>query len=98
MSTVHLSTRQPGALALFWSRARRNKGTAIGLVLVLVMVASAILAPWIAPHDPLEQDIIARLEPPSDTYLLGTDPMAATSCPASCGAAGCRCSSAPRRC
>lgn len=74
MTAVHMTTRPPGAFALFWGRARRNKATAIGASLVLIMVASAILAPWIAPYDPLEQDIIARLEPPSETYWLGTDP------------------------
>ena len=73
MTAVHVS-RAPSGLALFWSRARRNKGSAVGLALVLLMVASAILAPWIAPHDPLEQNIISRLEPPSDEFLLGTDP------------------------
>lgn len=74
MTAVHMTTRPPSALALFWARARRNKATMIGASLVLIMVASAILAPWISPHDPLEQDIIARLEPPSETYWLGTDP------------------------
>jgi peptide/nickel transport system permease protein len=31
------------------------------------------LAPWLAPRDPLEQDIVARLQPPSGEYWLGTD-------------------------
>ncbi len=73
MTAVHVA-RTPGGLALFWSRARRNRGAAIGLSLVLLMVASAVLAPWISPHDPLEQNIISRLEPPSAEFLLGTDP------------------------
>jgi peptide/nickel transport system permease protein len=42
-------------------------------VLTLLIFAAAVLAPWLAPHDPAEQDIIARLAPPGGDYLLGTD-------------------------
>ena len=45
MTAVNMTTRPPSGLAMFWSRARRNKATAIGATLVLVMIASAILAP-----------------------------------------------------
>jgi peptide/nickel transport system permease protein len=50
-----------------------------GVVLVLTLVLAAIFAPYVATHDPLEQDIVSRLTPPSflaggdDAYLLGTD-------------------------
>lgn len=47
--------------------------TAIGLVLVVAMFASAILAPLIAPYDPLALNPAHRLEPPSLAHLLGTD-------------------------
>ena len=36
-------------------------------------VVAAILAPFIAPHDPLDQDVLDRLKPPSAEHLLGTD-------------------------
>jgi len=39
----------------------------IGVCLVL------ILTPWISPYDPNAQDLLARLQPPSATHLLGTD-------------------------
>jgi len=51
----------------------RNKTSWVGLVLLLIMVVLAILAPVIAPHNPVEQNIIQRLQPPSDRFLLGTD-------------------------
>jgi len=51
----------------------RNKTSWVGLVLLLIMVVLAVLAPVIAPHNPVEQNIIQRLQPPSDRYLLGTD-------------------------
>ncbi len=37
------------------------------------MIIAAALAPVIAPHDPLEQDILSRLQPPHDDFYLGTD-------------------------
>ena len=39
----------------------------------MIVVAGALLAPWIAPYDPPEQDILDRLQPPGGDYLLGTD-------------------------
>lgn len=37
------------------------------------MILAAVLAPVIAPHDPLEQNILSRLQPPHDDFYLGTD-------------------------
>jgi len=51
----------------------------IGPALVLAaMVIVAILAPFIAPHDPTAQNLLGRLRPPGTTagelhYLLGSD-------------------------
>ncbi len=50
----------------------------LGAGLVLVAVVVAIFAPWIAPYDPTEFNLRARLEAPSlfganSEYLLGTD-------------------------
>ena len=45
----------------------------IGALLCLVIVLGAVFAPWLAPHDPLEQNILDRLQPPGAAYPLGTD-------------------------
>jgi peptide/nickel transport system permease protein len=50
-----------------------NKTSWVGLGIFMAVVAAAILAPWLAPHDPLAQDLMFRLKPPDDTFLLGTD-------------------------
>jgi peptide/nickel transport system permease protein len=50
-----------------------NKTSWVGLGLFAVVVILAILAPWIAPHDPVEQDIFSKLRGPSATYWFGTD-------------------------
>ncbi|WP_433830100.1 ABC transporter permease [Actinoplanes sp. CA-015351] len=45
----------------------------IGAGVVGLYVLAAILAPWIAPHDPLAQDVVSALQGPSAAHLLGTD-------------------------
>lgn len=44
-----------------------------GLALLSMIVLSAVFAPLIAPFDPLAQDIVNRLMPPSSEFWLGTD-------------------------
>jgi peptide/nickel transport system permease protein len=50
-----------------------NKASWIGLAIVVLVTLAAVFAPLLAPHDPLEQDIIDRLKPPTADHLLGTD-------------------------
>ena len=51
---------------------QRPLGAAGGLI-VIVMVALAALAPWIAPYDPKETNFLALLKPPGPEFLIGTD-------------------------
>lgn len=63
-----------GQAWLAWLRLRRNALAMAGLVLVLALVLAAALAPWIAPHDPIAQDLGNRLLPPGTPgHWLGTD-------------------------
>lgn len=48
---------------------------AAGALMLGLMVLLALLAPWLAPHDPTEMNIASRLKPPSADYPLGTDAM-----------------------
>lgn len=50
-----------------------NKSSWFGLGLFAIIVLMAVFAPLLAPHDPIEQDIFAKLQSPSATYWLGTD-------------------------
>lgn len=61
---------RPGGL---WLAFTRNRLSWVGLVLLAVIVLIAIFAPLLAPFDPMEQNIVARLEPPSAEFWLGTD-------------------------
>lgn len=57
-----------------WVRLLRNKGAVAGLAIILAFALLAILAPLVAPADPLEQTIAMRKTPPLTAgYLLGTD-------------------------
>ena len=50
-----------------------NKTSWVGLGLFLFICLMALLAPAIAPHDPLDQNIFDRLQGPSVKYWMGTD-------------------------
>ena len=58
--------RMAGALS-------RNTLAMVGFVIILVLILTAIFAPWIATHDPITQDLAARLKPPSGENWMGTD-------------------------
>jgi peptide/nickel transport system permease protein len=55
------------------SRILTDRTTLAGIILCTIVVLGALLAPWLAPHDPLEQNIIDRLAGPGSEYPLGTD-------------------------
>ena len=50
-----------------------NKTSWVGLGLFALVGALALAAPWIAPHDPLDQNILKRLKGPSPEFWMGTD-------------------------
>jgi peptide/nickel transport system permease protein len=45
----------------------------IGLLLVLLLLATAVMAPWLATHNPNTIDIRNRFAGPSLAHLMGTD-------------------------
>ncbi|GAA6756829.1 ABC transporter permease [Thermus thalpophilus] len=53
-------------------RFLRNPGTVVGLVLLLFLVLVALFGPGLV-GDPLEQNVLERLRPPSLEHPLGTD-------------------------
>ncbi|MEZ0584683.1 ABC transporter permease [Erwinia sp. DT-104] len=50
-----------------------NKSAMIGAVIVALFVAMALLAPWLAPFDPIKADFLAVRKAPSAMHWLGTD-------------------------
>ena len=51
----------------------RHRGATVALVVLTAMTAAALLAPWIAPHDPERINILRSLASPSAQHWLGTD-------------------------
>lgn len=74
-SAAAISSASPAAYVLrqLLRAFNTNKTSWIGLAVFLLVVAAAIFAPLIAGHDPVEQNVLQRLKPPSDAHLLGTD-------------------------
>jgi peptide/nickel transport system permease protein len=60
-------------------RRRRSNRVLFGAMVVLVLALAALLAPLIAPHDPLDQDLLRSFAPPfwrsggEAGFPLGTD-------------------------
>ncbi|WP_410219277.1 nickel transporter permease [Paracoccus sp. (in: a-proteobacteria)] len=62
-----------GALYQGWLTFRANKLAMLGLIILVLLIGMAILAPWIAPQSPFAQNLAIRLQPPSTEHWLGTD-------------------------
>lgn len=56
-----------------WRRLRKNKLAMIGMVIVIVMLLSALLADFIAPYDYAKQNYSQRFVFPNGEHLFGTD-------------------------
>ncbi len=82
-STAHVTPRYSdtfaGRLAHLGSLLWRDRGAMMGMILFLLLVIAAVFSPWVAQHDPLEQDLAASKEVPSWmigqgwAHLFGTD-------------------------
>lgn len=55
------------------SRFKKNKRAMVGFWMVVFCVTVALLAPWVAPYDPIEQNMQIMLEGPSLNHPFGTD-------------------------
>lgn len=52
---------------------RRNPLVLVGLVIVVIWLVIAVVAPAISPYHPLQQNLADRLLLPNETYIMGTD-------------------------
>lgn len=55
------------------TRLRQNKIAMASLCFLLLLIAVAIMAPWIAPYSYDEQNLALAASPPSTQHWLGTD-------------------------
>ena len=63
----HSETRR--VLRVFFGR----RLALIGFIIILLLIISAIFAPWLAPYNPDKMNMRNKLLPPSSAHLLGTD-------------------------
>lgn len=68
-----MSAKEETFLSLTWYRFRRHKMAMISLGILLLLYFVAIIAPFIAPHDPMDVHIGPRFTPPTWEFPAGTD-------------------------
>jgi peptide/nickel transport system permease protein len=68
---LELAEESPGARA--WRRLVTRKGAVVGLIIIAAFVAMAVLAPLLAPYDPIQQSWSTIRKPPSQLHWFGTD-------------------------
>ena len=78
MSTSEAVLRQAGDTFVpvrrrLFRRLLKDRTAVIGLVIVAVFVLGALLAPWVARHDPVQTNFSNRFAPVSGSHPLGTD-------------------------
>jgi peptide/nickel transport system permease protein len=67
------SARDVGGGREFWARLVANPGGPLGLTIVGLYLALALLANQLAPFDPDAGSVLERLHPPDSVHWLGTD-------------------------
>lgn len=72
-ATASSATATPRRGRRLWERLLRNREARIGLIVLVILGALALLADVIAPHDPLAIAVGGRLSPPSAQFPFGTD-------------------------
>ena len=74
-NTLSISTQGPirSPWRDFWQRFLRNPMALASGGFVLLLVLVALLAPWLAPYDPMISDWMAISSPPSWAHWMGTD-------------------------
>jgi peptide/nickel transport system permease protein len=71
--TVPVLSREPGPFATIRRILFGRIDTTIATVIIAAFVLVAVLAPWLAPYDPLAQSILKINKLPSSEHWLGTD-------------------------
>lgn len=73
MTTQTVAPVLPRAQNRVLKKFLANKSAVIGAVVVGIFVLIALLAPWLAPFDPVKANFLAVRKPPSELFWFGTD-------------------------
>ena len=69
MESMEGFQRRPG----FLRRLARSRTALLGAAILVTVLVVAVLAPVLAPYDPVAMQTDQRLQPPSRDHLMGTD-------------------------
>jgi peptide/nickel transport system permease protein len=72
-ATNDVTERSSSFGATVVAQLRKNVPAMTSLIVLVVVVALAVAAPWVAPREPNRPNLGARLSPPSLEYPFGTD-------------------------
>lgn len=72
-ATEETQVKERGAIGQYWAQLWRDPLGISGLTLVILLVGSAIFAPWIVPYDPNKILVGQKLIGPTAEHWMGTD-------------------------
>ena len=76
ISSISSSTHEfesPSRLQQARYHLRRNPLVSLGIVVAILWILIAFIAPAISPVEPLKQDLVNRLQAPGELFLMGSD-------------------------
>ena len=65
--------KRHSSLGLAWDQFKRNRAALVSFAVLVTLVLLCLLAPIIAPYDPIAISLSEKLQPPSMTHWFGTD-------------------------
>jgi len=73
-NTTNITAQDVSMTSIIWKRFRKHPGAIAGIFIIALMVIAVILVP-LSPFDPEASSMAERLQPPSLTHPMGTDPL-----------------------
>lgn len=73
MSSAVIALPEPGRWQIAWHLVSRNPLFVAGLVIVLIVIACALFAPWLVPYEPHTINFADKLVAPGFAHPFGTD-------------------------
>lgn len=73
INTVVEENKKTNSFLEFYKSLSKNKAALAGLIIVIFFILMALLAPVIAPYDPVKMEPANKLQTPSAEHWLGTD-------------------------
>lgn len=73
-ATENIKIEKPESqLHMMWSALRQNRIAVVGMIIIILLIVLAFVGDFIAPYDPLGQNMAASKQGPSAAHWFGTD-------------------------